>query len=483
MKINDQKIKYIYFAVSFIILCIIIFCFKPLIRFDGDDWFYTGVIRTFLPSLREFNPIKVFPENLEGIVSFISAFTVNKLFNDIVFSMEILDTFVYVLFVVFYLYSFYVFIYKRTKNTIKALIYVSIFLFLHCIIVSSNSLLLPLTSVNLHYNYYIPSIFSMALVYVLISDNHSFSERFIECNLIKKILWLVGLYFVIFSNLYCSIIIVIYAFVYFIKNILIDKKRHLKDNVIEILIGILFLISLFFESHGIRASQMSSKTAFSFDTLYQSFVNFILLLKSQNIIFYLLFLLLIILNIWKHKKINICIYLPVILLNILYTIFLSAFVSVGYASNPINYFMAFSFLITIFILLIYNFTDILDNFKLKKLFVLIIPLVFILLFVFRNTKTYNYGLQDLTDKKKYEIMKEYTDKIITWANETNKLQFKMNVLYFNDGDNFPFPLYNINDNITLRIEYSLYKLGITKREIYITPIPNKDENRMWKIKK
>lgn len=306
VKENSKNYKVLLFhAIIFILLLIFFLKICPVIPFDGDDWCFTGSLRMPFPLLFGFNPIKVFPEVLEPLGGYIAAYLVYPVTGDYVGAISITQTFIIVSFIMSLFYLFYKYIKKKynlTEN--KALFFEAFFIMLFFFLFKRRDAISDYgfwaNDINCYFNYVLPGILNACIVLIM-ARYDNFIKEFKSWTTIKKATFYIGIYFAIFSNIVISIILSAYCLWIIVKNISLNIKNKdknkkantsiLKENIMYISIIVIWLISLMYESTGIRASIIQNDNWLTFKNAFLLLRSFRVLYKHINIYVFCFFLI------------------------------------------------------------------------------------------------------------------------------------------------------------------------------------------------
>jgi len=247
---------------------------------DPDDWTYISSIRVPFPIWKNWNPSKVFPENLMGFCGFFSAYVVYPITNDYILSFTYVYAFVVSVFIVSYIIALMLLVKKILKITLQAsIVYSFIAYLLHFLFMLSqdtnNMFMFTASNLNCFVNYTIPSLFCFVLATYFISIYLSdYNYLFIDLkrekeqqNYLKMGIIALLIYLAIFSNMVCNIIFVA-PFIYMFLEMLFvyirtnGVKRLFKISTVKkygLFAYIFFLESfcLIFEYNGGRAESLS----------------------------------------------------------------------------------------------------------------------------------------------------------------------------------------------------------------------------------
>lgn len=296
-----------YVLVANLLLFVFIYVYftqvSPLFPFDGDDWRYIGGIRLPFPMWGVWNPTRVLPETLMGVGGYIAAFLVYPISHNYVDSLMYVEAFIFSSFIIGFFISYYGLLTKRFKISKKIsiasefLFFISFFLlFKHLNQPSYNGF----WTVDLacEFFYLIPGMLN-ATVVMYMEQSSDFFNHFIRLSNFKKGLFILALYFTLFSNTQLTIIIAAYSTFKIIQT-LINKKwkintQYFKTISIYLAILIIWLGTILFDLNGQRAKDVQGMHGSSFGANFiataEQFKNFLLL---QNVKIVYLFIAIIV---------------------------------------------------------------------------------------------------------------------------------------------------------------------------------------------
>ena len=262
---DNKKRKWIealFFISVFAFMAVFFSIVHPIALLDADDWTYISFSRAILPSTKFFNPARIFPEVFMSFCGSIAAFVVTPLTGQYMKSVTAVMASAYALFIAAYAYEMVLFLRSRFRIPVLAEYVLSlIFLVFHFMFFrtapSGNTYLFWSKDATCYFYYNIPILMNCILVLRFMrgcipdfcTDGHYF----------QKSLFILWVYFSVFSNLYASIIIAGYlASVLLLRLVrgLKEKKtaaRFFRENILEMLIEILWVLSAGFELCGDRA--------------------------------------------------------------------------------------------------------------------------------------------------------------------------------------------------------------------------------------
>lgn len=306
-----------YVLVANLLLFVFIYVYftqvSPLFPFDGDDWRYIGGIRLPFPMWGVWNPTRVLPETLMGVGGYIAAFLVYPISHNYVDSLMYVEAFIFSSFVIAFFVSYYKLLTKRFNISKKLsiaseiLLFISFFLlFKHLNQPSYNGF----WTVDLacDFFYLIPGMLNATII-MYMEQSSDFFNHFMKLSNFKKGLFILALYFTLFSNTQLTIIIAAYSSFKIIQA-LINRKWKINVEYFEtISIYLVVLITWFgtiiFDLNGQRSKNVQGMHDSSFSTnlsaTIKQFEKFLLL---QNVKVICLFIAVIVLAFiyWLHTN-------------------------------------------------------------------------------------------------------------------------------------------------------------------------------------
>ena len=476
------------FLGCFIICLVFFYRYHSLTILDTDDWNYLSFSRGMLPDSTAFNPIKVFPENFFPLVSKIAYHLFYGLVGDFASSLALGYNITISGFIAIYIWLVYK-ILSRKYQKVSSELLVILFFVLHFLIYRGG--VLPAQygfysiTVNNYFNYMIPTLLNYMLVFSVIYD-----RKFITItkhNIVWNAIFIVMAYFAIFSNLFSNEVLAIYLGVDLIFDVIQKtRKRQMhmqaiaRDYIIECIVLLMWLTSMYFELHGARAGQLASTIPFderikeTFVALLNSDIN-----KGLFGVFIVLILLGMIIGAMKGHdglllKINI-----VWGLIALYCILLSAQVNTWYitrADVQLEFMgmLLFSVVLSLMLILCVLMQK-------RAVAVLLVGCVMSLAFVNGSGKTYRdaniialaHTNGDFDAAKVVEIDNYLIEQIVN-ASENGEDTIELRIPCFYTGDNWPLADYGIN-----RIPIQLYEYGVIEEPVTVTPHIDEALNYLW----
>ena len=235
----------------------------PLVVYDADDWTYLAYVRSAAPEWGGWNPAKVFPEVMMPFFSNLGLYFLLPLVGDYITTFTITHALVVSGFLTVYFWSLACLIRRLFSLPRSTTALVTAFFFLlHFLVLrkteADNSYLFNCGDLNCYYNYLIPGLMNASFVLYLLANPRA--DRFLQG---KPSVWtglfLVGIYFTVFSNLASSGILAAYAGSCLLLHLIRMRKsfrlsEYLKQNYLYLLILFGWAVSALFELSGGRAS-------------------------------------------------------------------------------------------------------------------------------------------------------------------------------------------------------------------------------------
>lgn len=491
---KKEKIKF-YTINLLIFLALIVFMIKifPLVPFDGDDWCYTGSMRLPFPQWGVWNPTRVLPEVLMPLAGYISAYIIYPLFGHYVFAITLVDAFVYAGFVMLMLISFYHLLRKRLKTSAnislsaELLLLISMFLLFKHVGQPSYDLLWT-GDLCCVFFYVIPGLLNMALLFYLESENN-ISIKFRQFAVSKQSLIIVALYFAMFSSTQFNIILAAYSFIMLcIEAVSVLRKSGMKIKLIlnrawfYLLILLVWLITVLFDLHGGRASNVSTdKHQHAIQATFSQFIN---VFKLQNKLVLLVFVLLIAVALFaaiKNLKENpLRENLPIKLLMVSFgtLLIVSAYLFVAYVKAGSQYasrtdatwpiWMMFLAMVSM------AFVYLLQSYKLVRIFTPLFLLMTALIAVnFNYLPVIRWNDSNCSPQTMYAVDNYIISQVVK-ADRSGKAEVTVKVPFDGSSDNWPHSY-----AMEKWMQNTLYSHGIIRSRMKIDFQPSKKVNQRF----
>lgn len=478
----------------FIIMAILIFLFTyifftrvhPLIIFDSDDWGYITFSRRFMPIFNIWNPAKLFPETFMPLMSSIAAFVIYPITNDYIDSFTIITAFVVSIFISLYIYTFAKMIKRVFSLNYSSSILLSVLFFIfHFLLFKSadlnNEYMFLAHNVNCYYNYLIPNLLNYIIVFSLIAKKDD--KEVTKSSPLKMGVFLLVIYVAIFSNLYCNIILAVYAGSHLIISFLdefkskINIKNFIKTNFTYIGIILAWLVSLFFELTGGRA-QYSYQGSFA-SALFESLKNMGKSILSLNKIIVLLlvivtfiFLIKFISDVIKNKvdKNTRNLFINLLICELVIIIY---FVLISSKVNPV-YMLHAEYIYGLWaygLILVFMFSAYLIKSYPKTL--VIFPILIAFFIVELNCSLWTFK-ESNTQNINPKVCKEIDENLIYQfkkAEENGLSNINLYVPKYENEGNWPH-----NEVFGIKMSSALYRHRILKKWINVRTVPDENYN-------
>lgn len=239
----------------------------PLAMHDGDDWGYASFTRGALPIWKYWNPTRVLPEILSPLCVTLAGYAVMPFTGDFFTSITACAAFMVSLMITVYVLLMLRMM-KRTcgMSSGRAALLSAIFLVFHFVIFrsqrSDNVHLFYSWNVNTYFFYTIPNLLNAALVLLWEAGAERLGDR---NHIVRQGFVVLAGYLAIFSNLFSSYILAIYAGVRLLCA-LPDLRRDrfgewLRGHAWSLLVLAAWLVSAIYELNGQRAEYLEGETS------------------------------------------------------------------------------------------------------------------------------------------------------------------------------------------------------------------------------
>lgn len=233
----------------------------PVVPFDTDDWVNAFVAKPLYPVLWGYNPPRVFPPFIQPLTAMFAAYVITPIVGDYIYAHIYANAIVIALFIIAYLYSAQRLLEaKFNLSKICRFCIILLFALLHFLILrnskTGNDHLFNSYDVTGYYHYIIPNLLAASLVMWLLRHDYKKIE-----STTRLALFYIVTYFVVFSNLYPSVLFIAFVGTRLILD-LADSCRKgkgwfvafLRQNVYHLSIIVCWGIAMLLEATGPRAS-------------------------------------------------------------------------------------------------------------------------------------------------------------------------------------------------------------------------------------
>ena len=270
VKKRDLIIWIIFCCAVFAGVCIFLFKYHPVELFDTDDWTYLSFTRQsrLLPSKNEWNPARILPENLMPLAGYIGKalfIRTGGFYDAVVNGMNL----VLAVFICAYVALCTRMIGKKyTVDSVSSVViglFIAFVNFIPFLKGDDNYSHFFYESNSCSVFYYTIPVLLNAIVICLTMIHEEYIRHFFrKGHIVCKIVYLIMIYFAVYSNLYTSIVIAAFAAIKIIQYVFVeirDLTTDLMDKFIQcsvyIYTLILWLVSMIFEVSGGRAGMFS----------------------------------------------------------------------------------------------------------------------------------------------------------------------------------------------------------------------------------
>ena len=474
---------------------VLFFCFfvfysriVPIVPFDTDDWYYMGYYRIPLPIWGDWNPSRVLPEILMPNLSVFTARVIYPVTGNYITSMTMIYAIFMAVLLAILCYQLYRFAESLGTSKLSAVLLTVFWAFLHFTLLagaaSGNTWLWGSITATCYFYYAIPAIWNEALVIYLIR------KRDAKKSVLVKILLCVFCYFGVFSNLFPAVILPAYTgmdlLVSFVRWIGAAKEakcsfaKFLKEELFNLYVIILFLISVVFELSGGRASGFSG---FQFAEVMETLKKSLSTVNPWALISIILLALYSAIRLVKNPKSDVikggqrimltkllCAFVIVLLFNVLVCARTGAWY-IGRQDVLVD--IVFFVLLEVFTLASYAFTGS-ENKKRSYLVLGAALLLNVLALVRFNPSFYastNSG--GLSAEQCVQIDEDIVHQITEAASE-NQSRMDLKVPDFGSSDNWPLATYA--GGPYSRFAYTLWRHGLIQKSISINVVPDIAKN-------
>lgn len=423
--------------------------FHPAILTTPDDWLYVSYTRNAIPILPKHNPTRVLPEILMPLVSNISTQLLMPL--GVGFEMAIASGLALVLSltIVFYTLTFIYVVRKKIVLSERATLWITAFFLLFHFLafrtrIVDNPYLLGSFCLTNYYFYTLPILMNASLVmYCMGSD---ILDRLTKIEHWKFGLFITLVYLCFLSNLYSSILLIVYFFLVLVskfRNSHFDIKSNIRENRFLWSMMLFYIIILIFEANGGNAKTLMGGNVSFLSGLRQALASFFGLRAAVNLVFVGLFVIVSSYTIYLYSSKHI------VRIDLkeygLYSIFGFILVStfcILISSQSKPYYVAQSDkMLSEFFWLLFGLSMCMAYcVKHCSRFEAILPVLFLLLFCHTNTKNKTF-----CDVIHYDTMHRENVRLLSILDQANQANVDSLTLYVpkieGKEDNWPYPLY------------------------------------------
>lgn len=471
---------------TFIFLSMLLFFLKihPLIIYDADDWLYASYFRLPIPIWNDWNPSRVFPEIFMPLCSTLAVYLLMPLTHDYIWSLALMYGIVVSFFITLYVSAFALFLREKMKTSVSNSIIISMFFFIFHFLIfktaeSGNHHLFYANDVTCYFYYIIPTILNVILV-IILELYPNLMDVFSRKNGVLKGVILFGVYMAIFSNMFCSVILAVWAGVEIINSglELISCRQFrfrtiLRNNIYKLMVVLSWLISIIYELSGGRAESLAG-ISFAENVKYtiHNFIN-VLISVNKYVALLLICVIILYLAIIRNKKQG-----RYILIALANAVIIGVFLILACAKSNAYYITRTEILLAlcfwVFAAIGIMATALIDNRVIRSLS----PCILLLLCTIINSHGITFADANCGEvdwKTCYDISSDFVEQIEV-ADDDNKMNIVLKVPQYDDSQNWPLAIYGED-----RICYTLYKHGIVSHNLNVIFEPDNSINQKWGI--
>lgn len=468
----------------------------PIALFDTDSWRYAYYHRHPWPLWGDWNPTRVFPEVVMPLVSQFSACVIYPIVHDYFFSLTIGYAIAVSATIALLTWMVFQHFRKEDSNSFESIALTSLFLICHFLFLRSakqdNKYMLLTDNTCTYFYYVIPNLLNCVLVFWLMDDPKLFNF-FSPGYYLRKSLFVLFVYFCVFSNLWGSMISGIYAGVVLLVSLIKTNKKNkhwiidfLKKNDVLLLLLALWFLAQLFEFNGGRADNVITKNNLStfhdyWKAILQTLTTAGTVLPTISGTFLWMAAILcvggIAVTIWKKQwhEMTLALYALIIaLLTAVYLILSCAVSEPPYIARPDTFYGFFFYIVLI---LLVAFRQIMRHLNRIRI---IVPLCLAILACECNTSSVTFQ-NSMYFNLPAEVCYRVDNDILQQLQRAVEAGKKSTVLYipqFDIVDNYPLATYGKSFFPT-----HLYKQGVLSRNIKVKKIvPTKDKNKELQVK-
>lgn len=315
-------------------------------------------------------------------------------------------------------------------------------------------------------------------------DNSGVISRFNGCfsrkNGVLKGVILFGVYMAIFSNMFCSVILAVWAGVEIINSglELISCRQFrfrtiLRNNIYKLMVVLSWLISIIYELSGGRAESLAG-ISFAENVKYtiHNFIN-VLISVNKYVALLLICVIILYLAIIRNKKQG-----RYILIALANAVIIGVFLILACAKSNAYYITRTEILLAlcfwVFAAIGIMATALIDSRVIRSLS----PCILLLLCTIINSHGITFADANCGEvdwKTCYDISSDFVEQIEV-ADDDNKMNIVLKVPQYDDAQNWPLAIYGED-----RICYTLYKHGIVSHDLNVVFEPDNSINEKWGI--
>ncbi len=493
MKRKEQWTNFIFAAAVLVSMMVFFIMFHPIPIMDEDDVIYSVLIRKAIPIPGGWNPSRLMPEVLASFCGNAAAILTRFGFGHFIHCQVAVAGTLLSLFITAYVCAFRRLLCRKLglggfMSCCLAVLFLELHFLVYVVAPEGNLHMFHSYNECCMFFYTIPALFCGALMLYLMAEETE--NPLAGKGLVRQSIWVTAVYFAVFSNLYGSILLSVYAGLRLLGNFVksrkqLGRKQFWKQNAFWAALLALWLLALLLDGTGGRAANVSTlnnRKGTLLSLLGASAGLFFRTVRNTNLLFRLIALAAVILFFilllrWRGTAAgsSVRLILSTVCVGALCTMFiilLSAVVSPEYTGRPEVIFASMGVLILLMVLCIAAFLQQLPHMA------VLLPIA--LLFVFSMTCTRYRTFADTNSvnihgQAAVELEDEIYQSIITAAEE-GRWDVGVRVPKYNEESNWPH-----DGNIGAPIAELFLKYGIIDHEIYVWTDPTEELNLKYGI--
>jgi len=302
-----MKNKFCVLTTNIIILAFMLIFFTniaPLIIYNCDDWKYLGEMRLPIPLWGGWNPTRVFFETFMPVVGKIAGYILYPINSNFVASVTMISAILLSGLIVIMCIMLYQLLRIRFNRSVMHSLGMEVFFIAMFFLIfrtrSESNYMFCAEDLCCVYNYTMPGIIN-AIAVLWMARHKDFNKSFKSYNAVKKILFVLLIYFALLSNIFHSVITVAYcgAIVLFdllaeIRSKTFDIRRYIKNNSVHLTILFSWLVVLLFEKSGGRAGDFETVV-----DIGRTFLQLKTIILALSIPFTVIVLISLVFFVWK----------------------------------------------------------------------------------------------------------------------------------------------------------------------------------------
>ena len=485
---RDRLYNVLFCLLVFAAMSVFFIALHPIPIMDEDDVIYTVWSRKAIPIPGAFNPAQVMPELLSSLCGNLAGLCTALRLGSFIDCQVTVTGLVFSLFITAYVFSLKRLLEKRFRSgSFVSVCLAMLFLLLHFLIFRSadagNLYLFHTYDEACVFFYTIPSLLCCSLIMFFMTEPEK-EPQLTGKRPLRESMLLFLLYFAVFSKLYGSAILAVYAFCRALRGFRkarAEGKNFLKTEAVWIAVLLFWILAAILESTGGRAG--GAETSGLVAALGQTAAELRKLLGKTALLFRLLVPAAALAALaalaaeknGENRKRALSVFGGILawsVLNGLFLLLLSAVVNPTYASRPEA---MFTMLFPLLLLMILGFACAIRRWP---RIALLLPIALLFVYSMTNTRFLTFADSnplELNGHLAVRVENEIYDSIIRAA-ENGETEMWVRVPVSGEDGNWPH-----NGNIGKSMAHFFLKYGIIDHEIYVHTQPSEEFNREFLI--